>query len=218
MANSPRYWIPLSWSACLDNMQHLHQRDTFHLCVTEVTSRGWGLVSFSQLPCQCPLPWPGIPAVWLPCPLIPSCWPCCPSTGAASWQCGCLCAGWNLSTCLAAHSRTGWWSLALLPSALVMVWVHRHPLLGELISLCISLYRELTDTSVGWFSGLTAVPVAGVWAAAVPAVRAVAALGAGAAVEPVALFLLSCCPPFPFRALNSVEQGSLGMGQTPVRL
>jgi len=75
------------WSTYLDNRQHPQWRDTFPSGLTEVASRGWGLVPFFQLSCQCPLPWPGITAAWLPCPLIPSYLPCYPNTGAAKWQC-----------------------------------------------------------------------------------------------------------------------------------
>jgi len=79
-----------------------------------------------------------------------------------------------------------------------------------------------TDTGTGWLSGSAAVPVAGAGAVAT-VVAAASAVPAGAAAELVvgswgsrgACHFVS--PRFPFRALNSVEQGSVGVGQTAPR-
>jgi len=128
-------------STCQDRIQNRHWRGTSPSLLTEVSSRGWGLVPFSLWPCQCPHPWPGIPAAWLPCPLIPSYWPSYPSSTASRWQCACLGGGWNISACLAAHSgtRTGWWSLSLSPA---MTLAHCHPSWSDLLSLRLSLLLQ----------------------------------------------------------------------------
>jgi len=76
----------------------------------------------------------------------------------------------------------------------------------------LSFYTGVTDTDMGWFSGLTTVPTVG----AVPAVGAGAAEPAvgGWGNRSIGHLVFA---PFPLRALNQVEQGSVGVGQTPAR-
>jgi len=66
-------------------------------------------------------------------------------------------------------------------------------------------------------------PAAVAAAAVVPVGGSVTACWAGGAAgpageaAPAAVPAASFPPPFPFRALNQVEQGSVGVGQTPAR-
>jgi len=86
-------------------------------------------------------------------------------------------------------------------------------------------FTGATATGTGWLLCSVTVPVAGAGAAAtaVPAGGARTTRVAAAAVVPVGGAVPAAVPtssfpsPFPFRALNQVEQGSVGMGQTPAR-
>ena len=42
------------WSTFFDNLQYPHWKDTFLSWLTEVASKGWGLVPVFQSSCQCP--------------------------------------------------------------------------------------------------------------------------------------------------------------------
>jgi len=228
------------WSTCQGSIQNHHWRGTSPSRLTEVSSRGWGLIPFSQWPCQCPHPRLRIPAAWLPCPLTPSCWPHYPSTTAARWQCARLGGGWNLSTCLTAHwgtgTGTGWWSLSLSPA---MTLAHRHPSRSGLLSLRLSLVlrgRQLPAQVGHWVQSpclwleleLQQLPClpdepgphqwlqqpwwrsGGLWLPA--GLEGLQGRPGGTAICSACCFVSSL---FPFRALNQVEQGSVGVGQTP---
>jgi len=73
--------------------------------------------------------------------------------------------------------------------------VHSHPLLSKLIFVGFFFCIGVTDTGMGWFSGLAAAPVTTVGVAAVPVARvgvvAVLVTRVGIAAVPVCLFSLS---------------------------